>query len=126
MGDAHGMDKDLRCRSLRIRRGHITVRVTTAFNMLLALPGVNVTEVEFGSGRVIVDVALRRRRLVCPHCGYSTRWRHNVQATPSTWRALDLGIWRVTVRSQLRRLRCPFHSTAWSWRRFPSPVTAHG
>jgi transposase len=59
------------------------VRVTTAFNMLLACPGVNITGVEFTADRVIVDVALRRRRLVCPHCGYSTRWRHNTQTQPS-------------------------------------------
>jgi transposase len=85
------------------------VRVTTAFNMLLALPGVNVTAVEFTADRVIVDVALRRRRLMCPHCGWSTRSRHNWQARPSTWRALDLGTWRVTVRTRLRRLRCPEH-----------------
>jgi transposase len=83
------------------------VRVTTAFNMLLALPGVNVTGVEFTAERVVVDVALRRRRLVCPHCGYSTRWRHNTQVHTSSWRALDLGIWMVTVRARLRRLTCP-------------------
>ncbi|HVM14854.1 MAG TPA: helix-turn-helix domain-containing protein [Egibacteraceae bacterium] len=83
------------------------MRVTTAFNTLLALPGVNVTAVEFGCGRVLVDVALRRRRLVCAHCGYTTRWRHNTQARPSTWRALDLGVWQVVVRARLRRLSCP-------------------
>ena len=83
------------------------MRVTTAFNMLLALPGVNVTDVAFEHDRVMVDVRLRRRRLVCPHCGWSTRPRHNIQRRPSTWRALDLGIWRVTVRARLRRLTCP-------------------
>jgi transposase len=85
------------------------VRVTTAFNMLLALPGVNVTDIEFTADRVVVDVRLRRRRLACPHCDYTTAARHNRQATPSTWRALDLGVWRVTVRARLRRLRCPTH-----------------
>jgi hypothetical protein len=78
------------------------VRVTTAFNMLLALPGVNVTGVEFTADRVIVDARLRRRRLVCPHCDYSSAGRHNLQVT-----ALDLGSWRVTVRARLRRLPRP-------------------
>jgi transposase len=85
------------------------VRVTTAFNMLLALPGVNVTAVEFATGRVLLDVRLRRRRLACPHCAFTTAARHNLQAKPSSWRALDLGIWRVTVRCRLRRLCCPDH-----------------
>jgi transposase len=85
------------------------VRVTTAFNLLLRLSGVTVSAVAFEPGQVLVDVRLRQRRLVCPHCGYSTRWRHNLQADPSTWRALDLGVWRVVVRSRLRRLACPAH-----------------
>jgi len=85
------------------------VRVTTAFNMLLQLSGVNVVAVAFEPGRVVVDVRLRRRRLICAYCGHSTRWRHNVQASPSTWRALDLGVWKVVVRATLRRLACPDH-----------------
>ena len=85
------------------------MRVTTAFNLLLRLPGVTVTAVAFGRDRLLVDVRLCRRRLVCPHCGYSTRWRHNLQADTTTWRALDLGVWRVVVRSRLRRLSCPAH-----------------
>jgi hypothetical protein len=76
------MDEDAGCLKVRIRRGHITVRVTTAFNMLLGLPGVNVTGIEFTAERVVVDVALRRRRLVCPPCDYSTAGRHNLQWTP--------------------------------------------
>jgi transposase len=85
------------------------MRVTTALKMLLALPGVNVTAVEFTTDRVIVDVRLRRRRLVCPHCDHTTAARHNRQSWASSWRALDLGVWQVTVRAQLRRLVCPEH-----------------
>ena len=85
------------------------MRVTTAFNMLLQLSGVNVTGVVFEPDRVVVDVRLRRRRLVCPHCGWSTAARHNVQREPSSWRALDLGVWKVVVRTRLRRLACPEH-----------------
>ena len=85
------------------------MRVTTAFNLLLRLPGVSVTAVAFRPDDVLVDVRLRRRRLACPHCEHSTRWRHNLQADPSTWRALDLGVWQVVVRARLRRLSCPTH-----------------
>ena len=85
------------------------MRVTTAFNTLLSLPDVNVTDITFTTDRVIVDVRLRRRRLACPHCDDTTSARHNLQAATSSWRALDLGVWRVTVRARLRRLRCPDH-----------------
>jgi transposase len=74
--------------------------------MLLQLAGVNVAAVAFERDRVVVDVRLRRRRLECPRCGWSTRWRYDTQRHPSTWRALDLGVWRVTVRATLRRLAC--------------------
>ncbi|MQA17399.1 MAG: ISL3 family transposase, partial [Pseudonocardiaceae bacterium] len=82
------------------------MRVPTAFKRLLRLPGVNVIAVAFKPAVVIVDVKLRRRRLECPHCGWRTGARHNTQASPSSWRALDLGPWKVTVRALLRRLRC--------------------
>ncbi len=82
------------------------MRATTVFNKLLALQGVWVNAVDFGRDRVIVDVVLRRRLRVCPQCGWSTAARHNWQRRPSTWRALDLGVWQVTVRCRLRRLRC--------------------
>jgi transposase len=65
--------------------------------------------VQFGADRVVVSVVLRRHRLCCPLCGYSTRYRHNRQQVESTWRHLDLGVWRLEVRAQLRRLSCPEH-----------------
>ena len=43
------------------------MRVTTAFNRLLRLDGVNVSSVTFGMTTITVTVALRRRRLHCPH-----------------------------------------------------------
>jgi transposase len=84
------------------------VRATTIFNRLLNLVGVWVTAVEFNHDDevVVVDVRLRRRRLECPWCGWTTRARHNWQPRPATWRALDLGVWRVLVRCRLRRLAC--------------------
>lgn len=85
------------------------MRVTTAFNRLLRLGGVNVSGVEFGVHLVRVTVRLRRRRLVCPHCDYTTRFRYDTRPVPSSWRHLDLGVWQLEVCAQLRRLRCPTH-----------------
>lgn len=85
------------------------MRVTTAFKRLLRLEGVNVTSVAFGLNVITVVVALRRRRLVCPHCGHKTRWRYDTRPVPSSWRHLDLGVWQVQVQATLRRLRCPTH-----------------
>ena len=85
------------------------MRVTTAFKRLLRLEGVNVTDVVFGAATVTVVVALRRRRLVCPHCAHKTRFRYDTRPCLSSWRHLDLGTWRVEVRAVLRRLVCPTH-----------------
>ena len=85
------------------------MRVTAAFFRLLDLPGVWVKKVRFEPGRVVVWVALRRKRLCCPKCSYSTMARENVQDHDSVWRHVDLGVWRLEVRARLRRLRCPEH-----------------
>ncbi len=52
------------------------MRETTLLNRLLDLPGIVVRGVSVSGGQVVVDVALRRRRLHCPHCDYRTRWRY--------------------------------------------------
>jgi len=86
------------------------VRVTTAFKRLLRLDGVNVTAVEFKPAAVVVTVALRRRKLCCPLCSYRTGAAYEIQRRDvSRWRHLDLGTWRLEVRAELRRLRCPTH-----------------
>ena len=86
------------------------MRVTSAFNRLLGLSGITVVDVSFvGASAVNVDVALRRRRLVCPLCPFSTRARYDTRPVTSTWRHLDFGRWQVLVRARLRRLACPQH-----------------
>lgn len=85
------------------------MRVTTAFKRLLRLDGVNVAAVEFLKATVVVTVALRRSRLICPHCGHKTRARYDTRPVASMWRHLDLGVWRVELRATLRRLACPTH-----------------
>lgn len=85
------------------------MRVTTAFSMLLRLKGVWVKKVRFEPGRVVVEVALRRKRLVCPLCEYSTRARRDTRPVDSVWRHLDLGTWRLEIHARRRRLCCPEH-----------------
>lgn len=85
------------------------MRVTTAFCRLLRLPGIWVRQVAFEEHRVVVTVALRRRRLYCPECGFSTRARYDTRPVLSRWRHLDLGAWRLEVVASLRRLSCPTH-----------------
>jgi transposase len=85
------------------------MRVTAAFSRLLDLPGIWVRQVVFRPDRVVVTVVLRRKKLVCPKCSFSTMARENEQHHDSVWRHLDLGIWRLEVRARLRRLRCPEH-----------------
>jgi transposase len=58
---------------------------------------------------VRVTVGLKRRRLKCPVCGWSTAARYDQRPVDSVWRHLDLGVWRLEIRARLRRLRCPTH-----------------
>jgi len=85
------------------------VRVTAACNRLLALPGTTVREVSSGPAQITVTVALRRRRLACADCSYSSRARYDTRTVDSRWRHLDLGRWRLVIRARLRRTVCPTH-----------------
>ncbi|MDP9345239.1 MAG: ISL3 family transposase [Actinomycetota bacterium] len=85
------------------------MRASAAFSSLLALDGVHVRQVRLEADRVVVEVALRRRRLICPACSFSTPHRHDVRPVDSDWRHLDLGVWRLEIRARLRRLVCPTH-----------------
>jgi len=80
------------------------VRVTTAFNRLLRLPGASVTGVSFGGEGVIVTVRLRRRRLVCSGCGQVGGTLHDRRV--KRWRHLNLGASRCVVECELRRVWC--------------------
>ena len=85
------------------------MRVTAAFNRLLALPGTTVRHVLFQPARITVTVALRRHRLACADCSYSTRARYDTRTVESSWRHLDLGRWRLIIRARLRRIDCRDH-----------------
>ena len=79
------------------------MRVNTAFNRMLALPGAWVESVAFTDVGVVVGIRLRRRRLRCP-CGYSTRARYDTSRR--RWRHLDLGACQLWLEADIRRLSC--------------------
>jgi transposase len=83
------------------------VRVTTAFNRLLRLPGASVVDVCFGAEAVVVTVRLRRRRRVCSRCGQTGRDLELHDRRVKRWRHLDLGANRCVIECELRLLRCP-------------------
>jgi transposase len=80
------------------------VRVSTAFNRMLRLPGASVIGVGFGREGVIVTVRLRRRRRVCSSCGQVGGHVHGRRL--KRWRHLDLGANRCVIECELRRLLC--------------------
>ena len=60
------------------------MRVTTAFHRLLGLQDITVRGVSFpdvGSDAhtVVVEVGLRRKRLACPLCAFTTRARYDTR-----------------------------------------------
>ncbi len=81
------------------------MRVTTAFNRLLALQGARVIDVLFGPAGVTVRVALGRRQAACSSCGQLCRQVHD--RAWRRWRHLDLAGNRCLVEYELRRVRCP-------------------
>jgi len=81
------------------------VRVTTAYNRMLGLPGAWVRDVAFGERAMIVTVALRRKRPICSGCG-ATGLKVKDHRT-KRWRHLDVGGLRCVIESRLRRLYCP-------------------
>jgi transposase len=96
------------------------VRVTTAFNRLLRLPGASVIDVSFGAEGVIVTVGLRRRRRVCGRCGQTGRHLQIHDRRIKRWRHLDLGSNRCVIEAELRLLRCRdcgVHPEAVPWAR---------
>lgn len=82
------------------------MRVTTAFNRLLAIPEASVESVCFEREGVVVGLRRRRRRLVCPRCGCLGRGSYD-RRERRRWRHLDLGSTRCFLQCELRRFRCP-------------------
>jgi hypothetical protein len=72
------------------------VRVTTAFNRMLGLPGAWVRDVAFGQEAMIVTVVLRAEKPVCSGCGACGL--QVKEHREKRWRALDLGACAVRDR----------------------------
>jgi transposase len=81
------------------------VRITTAFNRMLGLPGAWVRDVAFGQEAVIVTVVLRAKKPVCSGCG--ARGLKIKEHREKRWRHLDLGAPGCVIECQLTRLYCP-------------------
>lgn len=80
------------------------MRVSTAFNRLLQIPGATVIEVVFGEHDVEVSLRPRARLLSCP-CG--KRMRAVYDRRRRRWRHLDLACRRLWLVYEIRRLDCP-------------------
>lgn len=80
------------------------MRVSTAFNRLLAIPGATVTEVAIGDRDIEVELRPTARLLSCP-CG--KRLRGVYDRRRRRWRHLDLAHRRLWLVYEIRRLDCP-------------------
>lgn len=80
------------------------MRVSTAFNRLLQIPGASVTDVSIGDLDVEVTVRPKARLLACP-CG--KRVRAVYDRRPRRWRHLDLAGAKLWLVYEIRRLDCP-------------------
>jgi transposase len=80
------------------------VRVSTAFNRLLAIPGATVTDVAIGDRDIEVQLRPTTRLLNCP-CGKRTRAAYDRRRR--RWRHLDLAHRKLWLTYEIRRLECP-------------------
>ena len=81
------------------------MRVTTAFNRMLGLPGHGSGTWRSAREGVIVTVALRAKKPVCSGCG--ARGLKIKEHREKRWRHLDLGGLRCVIECRLRRLVLP-------------------
>ena len=79
------------------------MRVTTAFNKLLAIVGASVVSVTFTPEGVVVGLRRRRRRPICP-CGWKGRAVYD--SSTRRWRHLDLAASKLFLEAEIRRLHC--------------------
>lgn len=80
------------------------MRVSTAFNRMLRVPGAWVDTVDFDDeGVVVVHLRRKGRRRRCP-CGWSTRSRYD--SSRRRWRGLDLGTNQLWLEADIARIDC--------------------
>ena len=79
------------------------MRVTTAFNKMLAIGGASVTSVTFTPDGIVVGLRRRRSKHCCP-CGWRT-WAIYDRSV-RRWRHLDLGAARCFLEAEICRIAC--------------------
>jgi transposase len=79
------------------------VRVSTAFNRMLVIPGAWVASVAFTDDGIVVGLRRRRRTHHCP-CGSVTRARYDVSTR--RWRHLDAAACRLWLQADIARIDC--------------------
>ena len=79
------------------------MRVTTAFNRALKLPGTVVEGVEFTGDGLVLSVRRSRRLHECP-CGARSGARYDTSRR--RWRHLDFGATRVWLQADIARIAC--------------------
>ena len=79
------------------------MRVSTAFNRILQVPGANVTDVTIGDRDIEVTVRLKARSLRCP-CG--KRIRAGYDRRRRRWRHVDMASKKLWLVYDIRRLNC--------------------
>jgi transposase len=70
---------------------------------MLALRGASVTSVAFTDAGIVIGIRNTSRRLRCV-CGWSTRSRYDTAVR--RWRHVNMGICRVWLEGEIRRLAC--------------------
>ncbi len=80
------------------------MRVTTAFNRIIAINGVVVSGVTFAPEGVVVRVRRRKRVHQCP-CGFATATHYD--RSTRRWRHLDLGAAKCFLEAAIRPIDCP-------------------
>lgn len=85
------------------------MRITSIFKHLLDLSGVTIDKVELRGNKVVVHVKLRKSKLKCPQCDFTTRARYDTRNVSSIWRHLDLGKRYLEIKADLKRIDCPTH-----------------
>ncbi len=79
------------------------MRVSTAFNRMLAIPGAWVDSVAFTDDGIVVGLRRRSRRLRCP-CGAPSRSRYD--RSRRRWRHLDVGATKLWFEADIARIDC--------------------
>lgn len=80
------------------------MRVTTAFNRILRIPGTSVTGVSITDIGVVVSLRARSKLLRCP-CGHTTKATYD--RSRRRWRHLDMAGCKLWLEAEIHRIDCP-------------------